>query len=134
MKLGPAISRSLAALLDESVPAVRVLRDDDERLRLEAALAFQGRAHKVIVLMLRRHAGALLGLDLRVEAPCTDAQRDGCPRLGKELPGLFHDQDAALADVLGTEPMTVGGSGNTHRCVHFLICRACVPDPFARRG
>jgi hypothetical protein len=53
----------------------------------------------VIVLVLRRNAAAVLRLDLGVEPPCADAQRDAFAGIGEELPRILGDQDPGLADV-----------------------------------
>src|SRR5437588_9570505 len=86
----------LAALLDEAIAAVGILRDHDERSALEAGLAFQGLADEVVVLVLRRHTLAAFGLDLGVETPSADAQRDALSGTGEELPGVLGDQDPGL--------------------------------------
>src|SRR5438093_1896303 len=112
---------SLAALLHEAVAAVGVLRDHDERVLLETRLAFQGRADEVVVLVLGRHADAPLGDDLGVEAPRADAQGDALTGIREELPGVLRDQDARFANVFGAEAVAIGGSGNAHCCVHFLM-------------
>src|ERR1700745_2153042 len=89
----------LAALLDEAISAVGVLRDHDERSALEAGLAFQRLADEVVVLVLGWDTHAALGLDLGVEAPCADAQRHALAWPGKELPGVLRDKDPGLADI-----------------------------------
>src|SRR5437867_1394518 len=69
--------------------------------------------------MLGWNADTVLRLDLRVEAPRADAQRDALTGIGEELPRVLGDQDPGFADIFGTEAVTVGGSRNTHWYVYF---------------
>src|SRR5256885_6769281 len=126
---GPAIVTMLAALFDEAVAPVRILGDHDERAVLEAALALQILAEQVVVLVLRGHAHAPLGLDLRVEAACADAQVHGRTRLGEQLPRVLGDEDPAFADVFGAETVAVGATRNAHSVALFShiaapLCRS----------
>src|SRR5207244_1543015 len=89
-------ARSLAALLHEAVATVGILGDHDESTVLEAGLTLEGGADQVVVLVLGRHADATFALDLGVEAPRADAQRDTLAGAREELPGVFRDQDAGL--------------------------------------
>src|SRR3954471_20761566 len=108
MYVGPGIVGSLrrslaetwlAALLDEAISAVGVLRYHHEGPALEASLALERLADEVIVLVLRRYAAAELGLDLGVEAARADTQRDTLAGTGEKLPGVLRDEDPGLAYV-----------------------------------
>ena len=75
------------------------------------------------MLVLGRHAGAALALDLGVEAARTDAERHALAGAGKQLPGVLGDQDARLSNVLGAEAVTIGGPGNAHLHNYFRMKR-----------
>src|SRR5687768_9802004 len=99
-RTGHGQSLGLAPLLHEAVATIGVLRDDDERVLLEARLSLQLRADEVVVLVLGRNADAGLRLDLRIEAPRADPQGDPFAGIREQLPRVLGDQDPGLADVL----------------------------------
>src|SRR2546423_10725366 len=116
---GPAMGSMLPALFDEAVAPVRILCDHDERAVLEPVLAFEVLAEEVKVLVLRRHAHALLCLDLRVETARADTQVHGGTRFGEQLPRILCDEDPALADIFGAETVAVGATRNAHSVALF---------------
>src|SRR5690349_10149835 len=120
---------SLAALLDEAVAAVGILRDHDESAILEACLSLKGLADQVVVLVLGRHAFAALALDLRVEASRADAESHALAGAWEELPSVLGDQDAGLSNVLAAKPVTIGRSRNTHVCTYFRMKRGRLLAP-----
>jgi hypothetical protein len=105
-----ATSGSLAALLDEAVAAVGILRDHDESTVLEACLPLQGWADQVIVLVLGWDALTALAFDLRVEAARAYAKSHSLAGAWEELPSVLGDQDAGLSNVLATKPVSIGRS------------------------
>src|SRR5712691_11684816 len=74
--VGAATSGSLATLLYEAVAAIGIFRDHHQSAVLEPGLTLESRADEVVMLVLGRHTGAPLALDLGVEAARTDAKRD----------------------------------------------------------
>src|SRR5256712_2770095 len=106
--------RILAALLHEAVATVGILGDHDEGTVLEARLTLEGGADQVVVLVLGRHADATFALDLGIETPGADPQRDALAREREQLPSVLCDQDAGLANVLTAKPVAIGGTRNAH--------------------
>ena len=115
MKVGDAATAlSLAALLNEAVAAVGILRDHNKSVRFEAGLALECWADQVIVLVLRWHAFAALALDLGVKTARADAKGNSLARTWEQLPRVFGDQDPGLPNIFAAKSMTIGGTGNTH--------------------